>query len=184
MSYPRFQEQKVTEAACYLLRLNGGRIDPMKLLKLLYLADRKALEDWERPISYDSYVSMNYGPVLSTTYDLIKSAPSQKGDFWHTYIATLDKQTIELKGEPPKIKKLSRAEIDVLDDIYKRFGQRSSIALSYICHELQEYKNPHGSSIPISIPEILAAVGYSQPDIERIDYELREEASIQTVFGD
>jgi uncharacterized phage-associated protein len=184
MFYPGFQEQKVTEAACYLLSLNDGRIDPMKLLKLLYLADRMALKEWERPISYDTYVSMDYGPVLSSTYDLIKGSSSQRGDFWRAYIATLNNQTLVLKGKPPKIKKLSKAEIEVLERIFECYKRYDSISLSRICHKLPEYRDPRGSSIPISLSEILAALEYDQSDIERIDSELKEEASIQAVFGD
>ena len=43
----------------------------MKLIKLLYLADREALLRWGRPITFDAYVSMDRGPVLSSVLDLI-----------------------------------------------------------------------------------------------------------------
>jgi len=42
----------------------------MKLIKLMYLADREALLRWGRPISTDRYVSMDKGPVLSRVLDL------------------------------------------------------------------------------------------------------------------
>ncbi|MCX6915882.1 MAG: Panacea domain-containing protein, partial [Verrucomicrobia bacterium] len=42
----------------------------MKLIKLLYLADRTALLRWGRPITTDTYVSMDRGPVLSRVLDL------------------------------------------------------------------------------------------------------------------
>ena len=66
-----FSERKVTEAAGYLLRLAGGQEFHMKLLKLLYIADRTALARWGFFLSEDSHVSMEYGPVLSNTFNLI-----------------------------------------------------------------------------------------------------------------
>ena len=38
----------------------------MKLIKLLYLADREALAQWGRSISIDTYVSMDKGRLAIT----------------------------------------------------------------------------------------------------------------------
>jgi len=46
----RFQHERATQAAARLLQRRGGRMSYMKLLKLLYLADRKALLSVGRPI--------------------------------------------------------------------------------------------------------------------------------------
>ncbi len=66
----RFNERKATQAAAHLLKLRGGEMSFMKLINLLYLADRSALLQWVRPITTDSYVSMDRGPVLSRVLDL------------------------------------------------------------------------------------------------------------------
>lgn len=39
----RFQLGKATEAACLFLERGGGRMNIMKLVKLLYLLDRRSL---------------------------------------------------------------------------------------------------------------------------------------------
>ena len=57
-----YREDKATQAAARLLRLAGGKLNHMKLMKLLYLADRRALIQWGRPITFDWYVSMPHGP--------------------------------------------------------------------------------------------------------------------------
>ncbi len=54
----RFNERKATQAAAYLLQMRGGTMSYMKLIKLLYLADRAALVRFGRPITTDRYVSM------------------------------------------------------------------------------------------------------------------------------
>src|SRR6266436_1981672 len=66
----RFNERKATQAAARLLKLRGARMSYMKLIKLLYLADRTALLRWGRPITTDNFVSMDRGPVLSRMLDL------------------------------------------------------------------------------------------------------------------
>ncbi len=48
----------------------------MKLIKLLYLADREALARWGRPITTDTYVAMKHGPVLSYILNLITPTPT------------------------------------------------------------------------------------------------------------
>lgn len=68
----RFHPEKAVEAAAVLLKLHSKPIKYLGLLKMLYVADRIALERIEQPITGDHYVSMDYDPVLSSVYDLIK----------------------------------------------------------------------------------------------------------------
>lgn len=67
-----FSEERVTQMAAYLLLKGGGRMPYIKLLKLLYIAERNAMAKWGESISGDRFVSMPHGPVLSQTYDLIQ----------------------------------------------------------------------------------------------------------------
>ena len=67
-----FQLEKTIQASALLLKLKGGRMKYLGLLKMLYIADRIAFERLEMPITGDCYFSMKYGPVLSQVYDLIK----------------------------------------------------------------------------------------------------------------
>ena len=66
-----FDEEKTAQAAAYLLWKFGRRHNVMALMKLLYLADRKALIERGHPITGDHMVSMPHGPVLSETLELI-----------------------------------------------------------------------------------------------------------------
>ncbi|HSZ59207.1 MAG TPA: Panacea domain-containing protein [Tepidisphaeraceae bacterium] len=68
-----FDPFKVTQAAAVLLKTEANRsMSRLRLLKLLYIADREALKERARPITGDRPVAMDHGPVLSHTYDLIK----------------------------------------------------------------------------------------------------------------
>src|SRR4051812_18447984 len=98
-----YDEAKTTQAALYLLKKRGGTMSYMKLIKLLYLADREALLRWARPITFDRYVSMDNGPVVSQTYRLIaEDLPPGETSYWQDHIEpTADKcVTVVQTAEP------------------------------------------------------------------------------------
>jgi uncharacterized phage-associated protein len=180
---PEYNELKTTEAASILLQLHGGRMEYLMLLKLLYLADREALLKWERPITYDNYSSMDKGPVLSNTYNIIKAVLPDRREIWNKYISVARRYCVHLIDEAPKIKKLSQAEIDLLNNIYDRYGKMNRWDLVKYTHTLPEYKDPHGSSIPIKFNDLLGVLGYGKEDIERITAEMQAEAEIDSILG-
>ena len=69
----RFDFEKALQAAAELLRHEPHQqMGRVRLMKLLYIADREALKEVGRPITCDSVVAMKHGPVLSRLYDIIK----------------------------------------------------------------------------------------------------------------
>src|SRR5262245_29879512 len=74
---PRFNEAKATQAAALPLKYRGGRMISMNLIKSLYLVDRTALIRRGRPVTFDSYCSLRYGPILSRTLNLITGGAPQ-----------------------------------------------------------------------------------------------------------
>ena len=48
------------------------RRDFHKIFKIIYFADRQHLADWGRPITGDTYIAMEAGPVPSRLYDMLK----------------------------------------------------------------------------------------------------------------
>ena len=171
----QFREDKTTQAAGVLLKREGGKMNYMKLLKLLYLADRKAIELWELPITFDLYVSMDNGPVLSSTYDLIAwgSRPGM-ASYWSEFISGPTFYNVSLLLEP-ETNKLSEAEIQALDAVYDQYGKFSQWDLVTITHKLPEYKDPNGSAIPIPVHDILVALGEDTEDVARIEKEIQAE---------
>ncbi len=85
-----FDEQKAAEAASCLLSVNGGCLPYMKLIKLLYIADRRSLTMYHSSITTDSYFSMKFGPVPTSILDCIKHADEYPSDSpWNSSIKTL-----------------------------------------------------------------------------------------------
>jgi uncharacterized phage-associated protein len=171
-----FNERKATEVAAFLLRLRGGRMHYLKLIKLLYLADREALLRWGVPVTTDRYVSMDNGPVTSKIYNLLVD----EGDkpFWSQYISAPSEYQVSLLQDAPG-DLLSRAEEVLLRDIFARYGHMNRWDLVGFVHTLPEWKDPNGSAIPISIRDIIRAGGLHQEDVEAIVTELDAEGAAQ-----
>ncbi|MBF0502956.1 MAG: SocA family protein [Candidatus Riflebacteria bacterium] len=164
---PKFSEEKATEVACFLLQLRGGEMSYMKLLKLMYLAERDFFIRNSSFIAYDTPVSMDRGPVLSRVYNLITEQPAPKTEsFWRKFVSTPTQDyTVKLLGDVPA-STLSVAEKNTIRAIFDKYGRMNRWDLVELSHTLPEWENPMGSSIPISIEEILRSAG---KDKERID---------------
>jgi len=66
-----FDEQRTAQAAAFFLHKAGGQMSKVKLMKLLYLAERESYRRYGEPISGDTLLSTPGGPVLSTTQNLM-----------------------------------------------------------------------------------------------------------------
>lgn len=169
----RYKDKKAAQAAAYLVYLHKAPINVISLLKMLYLADRKALVESGYPITGDTMVCMDHGPVLSRTYDLIKW--NYHKSVWYDYLTARSNNKISLAVEaPPDQDELSDYEITVLNEIHKTYGQLDPFKLSEITHRLPEYVNPDGSSISIEPADILRAEGKSDQEVERLTHEAEQ----------
>jgi uncharacterized phage-associated protein len=174
-----FRQEKATQAAARLLKLRGGKMSYLKLLKLLYLADRKALIEHGRPITFDRYVSMDHGPVLSQTYNLIvaEEDPSRR-NYWRRFISEPENYEVSLITDDVPNSELSEAQEHVIDEIFAKYGKMGRWELVRLTHTLGEWHDPHGSSVPIDIEEILKAAGVGEAERESIEEELAAEEAL------
>jgi uncharacterized phage-associated protein len=168
----RFNERKATQAAAHLLHLRGGSMSYLKLIKLLYLADREALLLWGRAISTDRYVSMDRGPVLSRVFELVTDGDDPDApSIWAASISPPKNYEVELKSDPGD-DELSAAETQLLDGVFARYGKMSRWDLVKFTHALPEWIDPSGSAIAITDRDILKAGGKSDLEIAAIEEEL------------
>jgi len=59
---PWFKVRKAAQVGAYFAFQQGGSINLMKLVKLVYLANRNAMAKYDYPIFDDHMVSMPHGP--------------------------------------------------------------------------------------------------------------------------
>jgi uncharacterized phage-associated protein len=172
----QFDENKATQVAAFFLDLRGGQMHYIKLIKLMYLADREALLRWGVPITRDRYVSMDNGPVLSKVLKLITE--DRPKPVWSRFIsAPLGEYEVRLLEAAPA-DCLSRAEENLMREIFETYGHRNRWDLiDNVMHKLPEWQDPNKSSIPIQIREILKAGGESEDEIRAVLRELHSFAS-------
>lgn len=172
----RFNPEKAVEATAILLKLHGKPMKSLGLLKMLYIADRIALQRMEQPISGDNYVSMDYGPVLSNVYKLIKGQLVDDAlSLWSKFISPLNSNYVFLLNDPGNAE-LCEEEEEILKEVYQNFGHINPFDVAEWTHDLPEWQNPHGSAIPISVEDVLRYVGKSDEEIEQIQQEAIREA--------
>ena len=182
----RFNEEKAAEVAGRLLYLRGGTMNYMKLIKLMYLIDREALNRWGRPVSTDRFVSMKHGPVLSRVLDLINHGPDPGAiSEWDHLISPphgADGKDVSLRSEDaPPDDELSRAEVELIDEVYREHGHKNRWQLVRMLHGFPEWQDPEETSTAVEYDDVLEALGKSPDDIEAIKEELESVAALERV---
>ncbi len=169
---PRFNEAKAAQLAGLFLKMRGGTMHYMKLIKLMYITDRSALLTWGRPLTYDSYVSMKHGPVLSATLDLINEQPDDDSPWGRLIARATDPYCVTLKADFDA-DELSETEEDLIGKVFERYGRMNRYALRDKLHEmLPEWEDPGGSSLPIAYRDILLAGKKTEAEIAEIESEI------------
>ena len=181
-----FNQRKVAQMAAFLLHRGRGRMKYIKLLKLLYLADRESMKRHGYPISGDRYVSMNHGPVLSQTLNLINGAVEFEEQGWNHWIADKADYEVSLRHKVSRdaLDELSEADLDVLGDIHAKFGKMSPWRLVEYTHRYcREWQDPSGSSTPIPYETIFKALGRSSAEAKKLGARIEQEHRIDRLFA-
>lgn len=182
-----FNERKVAQMAAYLLKRRGGTMSHLKLIKLLYLADREALNSYGASISGDSFFSLPNGPVLSRTLNLMAGVIESETQGWETWISDRAEHQVSLRQdfELNDLDYLSRADIDILDSVWQQFGAMNRWQLVEYTHSgnCPEWENPNGSSAPITHIKIFSALGKSQEDAAILASDIEAEKTIDRIFA-
>jgi uncharacterized phage-associated protein len=143
----RLDIEKATQALNFFARAEGGTIDKMNALKLLFFADRYHLRQYGRPLSRDSYVAMRNGPVASVAYDLLKRQRSWVGDqaceFAHRFLRPIpDARGVVFKfasSALPDLDVFSASDLEALEFAWSQFGSYTGKELSYLSHFYPEW---------------------------------------------
>ncbi|WP_063674433.1 Panacea domain-containing protein [Dyella thiooxydans] len=151
--------------AAYFLMKDGGTSPYMKVLKLMYLADRRYMQLYNDSITGDRAVSMPHGPVLTRVYELMNGSATDL--HWAGWIAPNGRYDLRVvEGHTPEeLDEIQGAEFHVLDEIYNAFGHLNQYQLRDFTHEnCGEWTDPHGSSYPISAQEVFLALGSGEEE--------------------
>ncbi len=185
-----FDRQKSIQAVAWLLKTRPNYQDNyMRLLKVLYMADRESIQETGSPITGDAFVAMRHGTMLSRLLNLSKHAPGhldQNADHteWRQYISLVSKHDIRLRHDPGR-GALCDYEIDKLNEVAIRYEGFDQWDMRDITHKLPEYHDPHKEGKRqkwICLREFLAAVRMESV-ADDIEEEARADAEFRRLMG-
>jgi uncharacterized phage-associated protein len=182
-----FDEAKTTQIAARFIYREGGTIPHLKLMKLLYIADREALINWGYPLTFDNYLSMKHGPVLSNTLELINDGSADPShSAWEQVISAKANHKVSLmdSNKMPNSELLSVAEQALIDQISERFAQKDQWQMvKYTHQQFKEWQDPAGTCLPINFEDIFCADGISQTEAKEMANNIRLFQREQTAFA-
>ena len=157
----------------------------MKLVKLVYLLDRLALERVGVPVAGGMCFSMRNGPVNSALLDLINAGSlwGEKNDDWERYISDRSGHEVKLRKKP-KIQNLSPFEVRLVEEIYKAHGHRDQWSLVKWCYKhCKEWTPLEEGRVIIPLDDIGEAVGKTAKQRRRLKDRVSADAQLNRLFA-
>ena len=171
---------KASQMTAMFLLKAGGPLPRVKTMKLLYLADRESVKRYGESITGDALCSMPQGPVLSTTYDLMKG--ERHAAEWDRLIRDAAPLGLRDGVTPESLDDLSEADVEIIGEIWGRYGSMSDAELVEHAHSLPEWSDPGGASVPIDFHTLLKAVGIPDDEACALEAHAGERALMDALF--
>jgi uncharacterized phage-associated protein len=182
-----FDELKAAQVAAFFLKQSQGRINVLKLVKLMYLSERESYRRFGEPLTGDRLVSMDHGPVLSRTLNYINGATESAPGGWESWIEDRAGHELRLRkaiSSAEDLDRLSDAELGLLRDVWSQFGPMDKYVLRDWTHDnCPEWKDPDGSSEPIRYETLLAELGYNAEQTREVMDRIREMAIVRAAIS-
>ena len=141
----------------FIVRLD--RVEKVKLMKLVYIADKENFLTQGYPITGDRQCAMPWGPVPSDCLHAVNGEiwpnPDEAFKFIH-----VDDSEVSLRKDPGTAS-LSPVELESLERVYRVHGNKSRWTLVGETHRYPEYKEAYvvGTSRTIPYESILRHSG-------------------------
>lgn len=166
-----FNPRKAAQVVAYLAMKADGRLDILKAVKLVYLADRESIQHWGAPILDETHVSMPHGPVNSSTYSHLNGEHDLAAVGWSDYLEDRANHVVALNPSvtADDLDELSDADIACMDSVWGKFGHMDKWQLRDWTHDrsnIPEWEDPNGSSRPIPLERIMTLVGVENADAQ------------------
>jgi uncharacterized phage-associated protein len=138
-----FDHKKATQAINFFARKEGLKIDKLKLIKLVYLADRFHLRRYGRPITNDAYIAMPLGPVGSSVKDIAEFSDfldETERKYASSYLAQggIENTVVSVADVDNNV--FSKSELEALNFVYKEFGNKSTSFLVDVVHKYPDWE--------------------------------------------
>lgn len=142
----RFDPEKLVQALAYFSERGISDLDKMKAAKLLFHADKYHLLKYGRPVIGDQYACMDYGPVPSTSLNIMNDVIANDPNFQPVLKSLFDEYLEVHRGfwrTYPVFRAKRRADTDVFSDsdvealdwAIANYGEKSAMELSKESHQ-------------------------------------------------
>lgn len=133
-----------------------------------------SLVKYGRTITGDRLVSMDMGPVVSQTYNLLKGSAAAKAAHllkWRNFISPRNGDVVSLISDPD-LEYLSKREIEVLNEAFVVVSAVKGLLSDWSHSYFPEWSDPKGGSEDIDPKDILKIEHKSVAEIEDIEDEI------------
>jgi len=144
-------EEKILNSIIFFAsKSTRGKINRLKLMKILWLADRIHLNKYGRLILRDNYNALPHGPVPSTTMDATKLPIDNY----------FDVQGFNIIAKSEFVSNFfSKSDIEVMEHVWEQYGEMDQFQLKDFSHNFPEWlryeKELNDTSLPNSYPIII-----------------------------
>lgn len=162
---------KAAQTIAFFAMQEGHAINILKVIKLVYLADKESVRVRGFPIQQEARVSMPHGPVNSVTLDWVNGSYRDNGE-WSSVLNDKSNHRVgccDATLTIDDLDELSVRELRIMQDVWDQFGHMDGFQLADWTHDpnnVPEWENPNGSSVPIPLERMMSAAGLDRP-IER-----------------
>ena len=164
--------QKIAQALNMIaVKCGNGKLNRMKAIKLLYLADRYHLRKYGRPLTSDNYVAMKKGVVGSVARDITNDT-----DFLDDEARIYAKEYLKPNGEHDykSLKSVdknvfSETDLEAIEFSILQFGKFDQWKLADITHIFPEWKKHEkeasepGGSVPMNYEDFFESPSEFDP---------------------
>ncbi len=176
----KFNIYKIAQASAYLQN-KADAAHYMKLIKLVFFADRYHLRHWGSLFTFDKYIAIKLGPSGSSTKDIYtfydffynNEISNEQAEYLKKIIKPISDFEIEIQETNKD--HLSISTIKSLDFSAKHFGKFDEFELSNITHDYPEWKRyEHLFNNKLTDREdILLEDFFENPDLSNSKYIIR-----------
>ena len=132
-----YNRKKAIQVLLWFLNKHGGQLNRLKLVKLIFFADREHLAKYGRPIVGGVYYTLKHGPVCS---ELLTDIQNSDSDATLPFQNQNDSYDVSSTGDHINEDFLSESDIEILEAIEQKYGHYDRFKLRDLTHELKAYK--------------------------------------------
>lgn len=178
-----YEQAKLIHVVLYVLQKTGS-IDFYHLFKILYFAELKHLAKWGSRITSDDFYALDYGPVPTRLYDVIKGKVIQGTNLKKLFsdnitFAGKDAPTVLLPQNEANMNYISKSEIEALDASINENEKLSFDQLKDKSHDYAWEKAYHKPDHKIIYSDMAKASGADKVTLAYIQEQIELEKELK-----